>query len=330
MRPVTLFIGQWVDLKWTDFLDLASSVGYDGVELMFRSNVIDLEQAAASKDYCAACRSELERRSLGCWSISAAYIGKCVGDEFDVRHDQLVPPRYRGKPEEIRKWAVDSMLAAPTAARNMGCQIVHSFLGSPIWHMLYSYPRREESLVEEGFARIAERWLPILDEFARQGVQLAFETHPSEIAYDTYTLERLFTALKHHPAFRLNFDPSHITWQGIDPQRFLKRFLPSVIHVHMKDVKVELDGDASILGSHLPFGDLQRGWNFRSPGHGQVPFESLIRILNAGGYSGPLSVEWEDNGMDRDFGVRDAYRYVRSLNFTSAQAEFDAIPRFGE
>ncbi len=328
MRPITLFSGAWTDLGLEKFLDIAAEIGYQGVELSFRSNIVDLPQAASDAGYRESVRKNLERRGLFCRALNAAPIGKCVGDDYSPLLDGLVPPRLRGKPDDIRKWAVDSMLAAPAVAKAFGCASVQSFLGSPIWRFFYPYPRLPDSLVDDGFARIAELWKPILDEFSRQGVFLAFEAHPSEIAYDFYTTRRLFEALDHHPAFRLNFDPSHLEWQGVDPVQFLREFGRWVAHVHVKDVLVRLDGRSSILASHLPFGDRRRGWDFRSPGHGQVDFEEIFRELNALGYEGPLSVEWEDNGMDRVQGAKDALEYVKRLNFSPSAIEFDKQPKF--
>ena len=125
------------------------------------------------------------------------------------------------------------------------------------------------------------------------------------------------------PTFGFNFDPSHLLWQGMDPKLFIRQFPDRIYHVHMKDAKVVLDGKAGILGSHLPFGDLRRGWNFRSLGHGGVNFEEIIRELNAAGYDGPLSVEWEDNGMEREFGAREACEFVKRINFAPSTLEFD-------
>lgn len=329
MRKITLFAGQWIDLKLEDFLHISESIGFDGVDLVFRPNMLDLDRLLSDEYYCEEKKLLLQKHNLTLNSVSAAYIGKCVGDIYDIRHNALVPNRYQNKPEEIRKWAAEEMLKAPEAAKKLGCHIVHSFLGSPVWNMFYAYPKRPEELVEEGFEQIAQRWLPILDEFERQGVYLAFEVHPTEIAYDYYTLQKLLKVLKYHSMFRLNYDPSHLIWQGMDPVMFLKDFAERIINVHIKDVKMQLDGRSSVLCSHLPFGDGRRGWNFRTPGHGDVPFEEIIRELNQNGYKGALTIEWEDNGMCRDIGVKEAYEYVKKLNFPVSEIEFDAVNRYG-
>jgi sugar phosphate isomerase/epimerase len=107
------------------------------------------------------------------------------------------------------------------------------------------------------------------------------------------------------------------------PHLFIRDFAKKIYNVHMKDSAVTLDGRAGILGSHLPFGDNRRGWNFRSLGHGDVDFENIIRELNAAGYAGPLSVEWEDSGMDREFGAREALQFVRRIDFAPSALAFD-------
>ena len=84
------------------------------------------------------------------------------------------------------------------------------------------------------------------------------------------------------------------------------------------------DGTNSILGGHLPFGDHRRGWDFRSPGRGDVDFDGIIRALNRVGYDGPLSVEWEDSAMDREHGAEESCAFVRSMDFPSAGRAFDA------
>ena len=128
----------------------------------------------------------------------------------------------------------------------------------------------------------------------------------------------------HREEFGFNFDPSHLHWQGVDPVEFIRAFPDRIYHVHMKDAIVTLNGKTGILASHLNFGDPRRGWDFRSLGRGGVNFEEIIRALNQIGYEGPLSVEWEDCGMDRDHGAKEACEFVRNLDFEPSKRAFDA------
>jgi sugar phosphate isomerase/epimerase len=148
--------------------------------------------------------------------------------------------------------------------------------------------------------------------------------HPTEIAFDLYTAERALAALNHRPEFGFNFDPSHLIWQGVDPAEFVRAFPDRIYHVHVKDAIVRPNGRNGILGSHLNFGDPRRAWDFRSPGRGSVDFEEIIRALNEIGYQGPLSVEWEDSGMNREHGAPEACDFVRKLEFPAADRAFDA------
>jgi sugar phosphate isomerase/epimerase len=130
--------------------------------------------------------------------------------------------------------------------------------------------------------------------------------------------------LNGRPEFGVNFDPSHLIWQGVNPAEFVRTFSDRIYHVHMKDAIVSLNGRTGILASHLPFGDSRRGWDFRSLGRGGVDFEAIIRALNDIDYRGPLSVEWEDMGMDRYHGAREACEFVKRLEFRTSQVAFDA------
>jgi sugar phosphate isomerase/epimerase len=179
-------------------------------------------------------------------------------------------------------------------------------------------------MLEAGFAEFAERWNPILDVFAECGVRFALEVHPTEIAFDIVTAERALEALDHREEFGFNFDPSHLHWQGVSSVEFIRTFPDRIYHVHVKDAIVTLNGRSGILASHLNFGDPRRGWDFRSPGRGGVDFEEIIRALNHARYAGPLSVEWEDVGMDREHGAAEAARFVRSLDFAPSARQFDA------
>jgi hypothetical protein len=73
-------------------------------------------------------------------------------------------------------------------------------------------------------------------------------------------------------------------------------------------------GRNGLLSSHLPWADPRRGWDFISTGHGDTDWESIFRMLNSIDYSGPISIEWEDAGMDRLDGAPEALKFIRTHN----------------
>ncbi len=322
-RPVTLFSGQWADLPFDEFCGKVKSFGYDGVEIACWGDHMDVKKAALDPGYVEGRKTILKKHGLKAWALGAHLSGQCVGDLWDPRLDGFAPADCKGKPERIREWAIQEMKYTAQAAKNMGCTVVTGFMGSPVWKYWYSFPQTSDEMVDAAFKEIVQLWTPILDEFDRCGVKFALEVHPTEIAFDYYTAERLLKEFNNRPALGFNFDPSHLIWQGVTPHVFLRDFIKQVYHVHMKDAAVNRDGKAGILGSHLAFGDNRRGWNFRSLGHGDVDFENIIRELNAAGYKGPLSVEWEDSGMEREYGAREACQYVRKVDFAPSNLAFD-------
>jgi len=323
-RPITLFTGQWSDLSFREMCQLAQRMGYDGLEIACWGDHMDVERAAQDPGYVAERKKTLAEFGLQCWTLGNHLAGQCVGDWNDPRLDAFVPRAHAGDPNKVRAWAVQQMKWTAQAARAMGCSVVTGFVGSTIWKMLYSFPPTTAAMVDEGYQDILRLWSPILDEFDRCGVRFALEVHPGEIAYDSWSTKKLLEVFQGRQTLGLNFDPSHLVWQGLDPALFYRDFAPHIYHVHLKDCAVTLDGRSGILGSHLAFGDLRRGWNFVSLGHGDVDFDKIIREANAAGYTGPLSVEWEDNGMDRVFGATESLEFARKCDFSPSNVAFDA------
>lgn len=324
-RPITLFTGQWTDLPLSTLAEKAAGWGYEGLEIACWGGHLDVEKAASDKEYCKRQRGCLEERGLSLWAISNHLTGQLVCDpNNDDRSDGLAPAALAGKAEAKRAWAVEAMKATACAAKNLGVKTVCGFTGSSIWHLIYGFPPVRRDAIDEGFAYFARMWNPILDVFEDCGVRFALEVHPTEIAFDLYTAERALEALGGRKGFGFNFDPSHLHWQMVDPPSFLRRFPDRIFHVHMKDASVQLDGRAGILCSHLDFGHPDRGWDFRSLGRGGIDFEEIVRVLNAIGYEGPLSVEWEDSGMDREHGAMEALQFVRRLDFVPSGRRFDS------
>lgn len=325
-RPVTLFTGQWADMKLEDLARRASEWGYQGLELACWGDHFDVTRALEEDGYVAGRRELLERYELEVYALSTHLVGQAVCDRIDERHQAILPPHVwgDGDPEGVNARAAEELKRTARAAQKLGVGVVNGFTGSSIWHLLYSFPPVTPAMIEAGYREFAERWEPILDEFGDCGVRFALEVHPTEIAFDLYSAERALAALDRREEFGFNFDPSHLLWQGVDPVEFIRAFPDRIYHVHIKDAIVTLNGRTGILGSHLNFGDPRRGWDFRSPGRGGVNFEEIIRALNAIKYDGPLSVEWEDSGMDREHGAREAAEFVQRIDFAPSRVAFDA------
>jgi sugar phosphate isomerase/epimerase len=217
------------------------------------------------------------------------------------------------------------MMKTAQAAKNLGVKVVNGFTGSSIWHLLYSFPPVSTAMIDDGFALFAKLWNPILDEFKRSGVRFALEVHPTEIAFDIASAQRALAAVKGHPRFGFNYDPSHLGYQGVDYVKFIRVFGRRIFHAHMKDVWWgHGDGTVGTFGGHTSFGDSRRAWDFRSVGRGDINFEEIVVALNDTGYAGPLSVEWEDIRMDRVHGATESAAFLRRLDFARSQIAFDA------
>jgi sugar phosphate isomerase/epimerase len=326
-RPVTLFTGQWADLPFEDLCAQAKSFGYDGLELACWGDHFDVAKALSDDAYVRNRWDTLSRYGLKCYAISNHLVGQAVCDRIDDRHKGILPERIwgDGKEDGVHRRAAEEMKNTARAAAKFGVKVVPGFTGSSIWPYLYSFPANPPELIPNGYRFFAEMWNPILDVFDEVGVKFALEAHPTEIAFDIVTAEMTLQAIGNRKAFGFNFDPSHLGYQGVDYVGFIRRFGDRIYHVHMKDAYwSEHPTQAGVFGGHLNFGDSRRYWDFRSLGHGSVNFEEIIRALNEVGYEGPLSVEWEDSGMDRVHGATEAAAYVRRIDFAPSKLAFDA------
>ncbi len=325
-RPVTLFTGQWADLSLETLAQKASAWGFDGLELACWGDHFQVDRASAEADYVKNKRALLDKYNLKCFAIATHLVGQAVCDNIDARHKGILPAEIwgDGDAEGVRQRAAQRVADTARAAAKFGVSQVNGFTGSGIWHLLYSFPPNDWQTIEAGYQDFATRWNPIMDVFQHEGVKFGLEVHPTEIAYDFVTTRKALDAIGNRPEFGINFDPSHFAHQFLDSAQFVLEFADRIYHVHVKDSKKYLNGRNSILGSHIDFDKAERGWTFVSPGHGDVDFESLFRALNRIGYQGPLSIEWEDSGMDREWGARDALGFVRRTDFAPSNVAFDA------
>ena len=338
-RPVTLFTGQWADLSFEDgtICRKAKQFGYDGIELPCWGDHFDPVRALNDKNYVKRHWEVLRSHGLKCFALSSHLVGQATCDPIDERHKAILPEDVwgDGEPEGVRKRAAQRMIDTARAARAFfdaapdplpvgWTPSVNGFTGSPIWHALYAFPPTPQSYIERGYEDFARRWGPILDEFDRVNINFGLEVHPTEIAFDIATTQRAVKALKGHKRFGFNYDPSHLGYQHVNYVQFIYTFRDRIYHAHVKDAWWgHGDGTVGVFGGHTDWGDYRRYWDFRSPGHGDVNFEKVIVALNDIGYTGPLSVEWEDTRMDREHGAAEAAAFVRKVDYPRSNIQFD-------
>lgn len=326
-RSVTLFTGQWADLPLEEVAGLASKWGYDGLEIACWGDHLD-PQRWNDTAYIADKLDLLARHDLKVWTISNHLVGQAVCDDpIDQRHQEILPASVwgDGDPEGVRRRAAEHMKDTARLAAALGVKTVAGFTGSSIWKYIAMFPPVSQTMIDDGYKDFADRWNPILDVFDEVGVRFAHEVHPSEIAFDYWSTARALEAINHRPAFGLNWDPSHFIWQDLDPVSFLWDFKDRIYHVDCKDTKLRMrNGRNGRLSSLLPWADGRRGWDFISTGHGDVPWEDCFRMLNQIAYAGPISIEWEDAGMDRLVGAPEALAFVRTMLFDPPETAFDA------
>lgn len=325
-HPHTLFTGQWADLTLGEVAELAAGWGYDGLEIAVSGEHLDASRWD-DEAYIAERLGILEKHGLKVWTISNHLKGQAICDDpIDFRHQAIVGPSVwgDGDPEGVRQRAAEDMRNTARLAQKLGVDTVVGFTGSKIWKYVAMFPPVGQDVIDEGYQDFADRWNPILDVFEDCGVRFAHEVHPSEIAYDYWTTKRTLEAIGHRESFGLNWDPSHFMWQEIDPVSFITDFADRIYHVDCKDIRVRTTGRNTRLGSHLPWGDPRRGWDFVSFGRGDVPWDAAFRALRSIGYEGPISIEWEDAGMDRLHGAKEALERLRSLDYPVSEQSFDA------
>jgi sugar phosphate isomerase/epimerase len=320
-HPILLCTMQWTDLSLEELAQKAGEWGYQGLDLACWGDHFEVQRALSENNYCQKKLDLLARHDLAAPVLSSHRVSQAVGDVIDKRHRAILPDYVwgDGNPKGVRQRAAEEMTATIQAAQKMGVGVLAGFGGSTLWSYVTGFPGLDPNVVEAGLQEFARAWNPILDVCRDCGLKYALEVHPGQIAFDLFSAEMTLDALQGREEFGFLFDPSHLHWQGIDPVEFLRRFPERIFHVHVKDAMLTLNGRSGLLNSYLPPGDPRRGWDERSPGHGGIDWEAIIRGLNEIGYDGPLAIEWKDSGMDREYGAEDACNFVKRLDFDLAR-----------
>ncbi|MEE1673642.1 sugar phosphate isomerase/epimerase [Agarivorans aestuarii] len=272
----------------------AASVGYKGVQMpSWDKRLFDLERAAEDLSYCQEVLALLKDNGLTLTELSTHLQGQLVAvhPAYDEMFDGFAPESVRGNPSARQEWAVNQLLLAAKASKNLGLTAHATFSGALLWPYMYPWPQRPQGLVETGFAELAKRWLPILDAFDAAGVDVCYEIHPGEDLHDGVSFEMFLDAVNQHPRCNILYDPSHFVLQQLDYLDFIDRYHPRIKMFHVKDAEFNPTGQQGVYGGYQSW--TERAGRFRSLGDGQVDFVGIFSKLAQYNFSGWAVVEWE-------------------------------------
>ncbi|HHM20473.1 MAG TPA: sugar phosphate isomerase/epimerase [Bacteroidetes bacterium] len=272
----------------------AAGLGYTGVQIpTWETHLIDLKKAARSKTYCDDLKGRVEECGVQITELSTHLQGQLVAvhPAYDHGFDVFAPPQVRNNPKARTRWAIQQLKWAARASRHLGLRAHATFSGALMWHTMYPWPQRPKGLVQTGFRELAKRWLPILNTFDENGIDLCYEIHPGEDLHDGITFERFLEATANHPRANMLYDPSHYVLQQLDYLAHIDIYYEKIKMFHVKDAEFNPTGRSGVYGGYQSWVD--RPGRFRSPGDGQVDFKSIFSKLSQYDYDGWAVLEWE-------------------------------------
>ena len=302
----------------------AAGHGYEGVQLpTWDARLIDLAKAASSKAYCDELAGVAASHGIAITELSTHLQGQlvAVNPAFDEAFDGFAPPQVRGNSKARQAWAVDQMLQAAKASRNLGLDASVSFTGALAWPFVYPWPQRPAGLIETAFEELATRWTPILNAYDAVGVDVCYEIHPGEDVFDGATFEMFLDALGGHKRCNINYDPSHFLLQQLDYLAFIDIYHERIKAFHVKDAEFNPDGRQGVYSGYQPW--INRAGRFRSLGDGQVDFGGIFSKMAQYGYDGWAVLEWECAIKHPEDGAREGAEFIRSHLIHVTEKAFD-------
>ncbi|SDF80906.1 Sugar phosphate isomerase/epimerase [Celeribacter baekdonensis] len=308
----------------------AADCGYLGVQLpTVETRLMDLAQAAGSRDYCDTLRGTAAEAGVEITELSAHIQGQLVAvhPAYDLAFDGFAPKAVRGDPKARQVWAVEQVRQTIDASANLGLDRMAAFSGALAWPYLYPWPQRPAGLVEAAFDELAARWRPLLDHAAEKGVKICFEIHPGEDLHDGVSFEMFLDRVDQHPAAMMLYDPSHYVLQQLDYLDHLDIYAERIGMFHVKDAEFRPTGRQGVYGGFQPWVD--RAGRFRSPGDGQVDFKAIFSKLTAMGFDGWAVVEWECALKHPEDGAREGAQFVKDHIIRVTEQAFDDFAATG-
>lgn len=271
-----------------------ASLGYKGVQIpTFDPRMFDLDKAADSQTYCDEVKGICADAGVEITELSTHLQGQlvAVNPAYDEQFDAFAPESVHGNPKARQEWAVDQMLKAAKASKNLGLSGSVSFTGSLAFPYLYPWPQRPPGLIEEAFAELGRRWKPILDAYEDAGCDVGYEIHPGEDTFDGTTFEMFVDAVGGHSRAMINYDPSHFVLQQLDYLAFIDIYHERISAYHVKDAEFNPTGRQGVYSGYA--GWTERAGRFRSLGDGQVDFAGIFSKLAQYNYDRWAVLEWE-------------------------------------
>lgn len=310
--------------SWPAITRWAASLGYKGVQVPTNdARLFDLDLAATSKNWCDEFTGIASESGIAITELSTHLQGQLVAvhPAYDEAFDIFAPAALRGKPTDRQRWAVDQMLKAAKASRNLGLDASISFSGALAWPFLYPWPQRPAGLVEAAFNELAQRWRPIFDAYDEAGVDIAFELHPGEDLHDGVTFERLLECVGHHPRMNIAYDPSHFVLQQLDYLQFIDAYHDRIKVFHVKDAEFRPNGRQGVYGGFQPWQN--RAGRFRSLGDGQVDFKAVFSKMAQYDFKGWAVLEWECCLKHPEQGAAEGAQFIRDHIIRVTEKAFD-------
>ncbi|PHX74874.1 MAG: AP endonuclease [Chitinophagaceae bacterium] len=330
-----IFLAQFMGDK-APFNDLSSickwaaSLGFKGVQIpTWDPRCIDLEKAAKSKTYAQEIQGIVKEAGLEITELSSHLQGQLVAvhPAYDAQFDGFAPAEVRGNPKARTKWAVQQLKYAAKASANLGLKAHATFSGSLLWHTVYPWPQRPAGLVETGFTELAKRWLPILDVFEDNGVDLCYEIHPGEDLHDGISYEMFLEKTKNHKRACLLYDPSHFVLQCMDYLTYIDYYHERIKMFHVKDAEFNPTGKQGVYGGYQNW--IDRAGRFRSLGDGQVDFKSIFSKLTGYDYKGWAVLEWECAIKHPEDGAKEGAIFIQDHIIRVTEKAFDDFASTG-
>jgi sugar phosphate isomerase/epimerase len=308
----------------------AAGHGYKGVQIpSWDARLFDLAKAAESKAYCEEVKGVCAEAGVEITELSTHLQGQLVAvhPAYDEAFDGFAAPEVRGNPRARQEWAVDQLMKAARASRNLGLTAHVTFSGALAWPFVYPWPQRPAGLVETAFDELARRWRPILDAYDEAGVDLCYEIHPGEDLFDGATFEMFLERVDDHPRCNILYDPSHFVLQQLDYLGYIDVYHRRIKMFHVKDAEFNPSPRQGVYSGYQPWAN--RAGRFRSLGDGQVDFGGIFSKLTQHGFDGWAVLEWECALKHPEQGAAEGAEFIRRHIIRTTERAFDDFAATG-